>query len=58
MEKQEIIDMLTHFYELDLENCTMTHKDWVKELAKALTDSEYLSKLQVEYNSYLETINA
>ena len=58
MDKQEIIDMLTHFYELDLGNCMMTHKDWVNELAKALTDSEYLNKLKVEYDSYLETINA
>ena len=53
MTQQEIIDMLTHYYELDLDNCAMTNKEWVKELAKALTEPDYLKKLIKEYKTYL-----
>jgi hypothetical protein len=57
-EKREIVEMMTHYYEVDLRNCQMTHKDWIEEVAKALTDPEYLREKNMEYSDYLESINA
>lgn len=58
MNEKEIIEMLTHYYEVDLGNCLMTHEQWIAEVAKALTDKDYLKNLQEEYKKYLEEISA
>jgi hypothetical protein len=58
MNEQEIIDMFTHFYEVDMQNCLMTHADWIEEVAKALTDKEYLNKMRAEYKTYLKMIKS
>jgi hypothetical protein len=58
MSKLEIISMLEHYYELDLDNCLMSHKHWVEIVASALTNKDYLKELQAEYKIYLEQINA
>ena len=48
-----------HYYEIDLDNCHMTDDDWIKELAKALSDPiTYMEDFNKEYNQYLEMINA
>lgn len=57
MESIEIIAMLEHYYEIDLDNCAMTHKAWIEELSKALTDTNYLNELILNYNEYLKEIN-
>ena len=54
MNKQEIIDNLTYYYEVDLDNCLMTHKDWIEQVANALTDRDYLCDFRKEFNQYKE----
>tara|TARA_R110000765_G_scaffold361358_1_gene451551 strand:- start:609 stop:785 length:177 start_codon:yes stop_codon:yes gene_type:complete len=52
MTKEKIISDITYYYEVDLDNCLMTHKDWIKQIADALTDKDYLSKLKKEIEEY------
>ena len=54
LSKAEIVEMLKHYYEIDLDNCTMTHEQWIDEVANALTDENYLNELKKEYEIYLE----
>tara|TARA_B110000977_G_C10911703_1_gene429536 strand:+ start:511 stop:900 length:390 start_codon:yes stop_codon:yes gene_type:complete len=49
----EVIQLMTHMFELDIDNCTMTHSQWIAEVAEALTDKNYLSDLVKEYREYL-----
>lgn len=58
MNKEEIIGMLTHYYEIDLENCLVTHEMWVEEIAEALTNKNYLASMVKEYEEYCDEINA
>tara|TARA_R110001632_G_scaffold26526_1_gene71675 strand:+ start:949 stop:1143 length:195 start_codon:yes stop_codon:yes gene_type:complete len=57
IEKKIIADLI-YYYEVDIDNCLMTHKDWIKEIANALTDKEYLSKLKEEVKEYKDERNA
>jgi|TARA_R110000764_G_scaffold82273_1_gene162482 hypothetical protein len=50
----EVIELMTHMFELDIDNCTLTHSQWVAEIAEALTNKNYLSDLVKEYKIYLE----
>ena len=50
--KQDLI----HFYEVDIDNCVMTHEMWIKELAKAITYVDYKERFYKEYESYLSFI--
>ena len=54
LETGEIIDLISHLYETDIDNCIMSHSQWVIEVANALTDKKYLSNLVIEYKVYLE----
>jgi len=57
--KHQLQEKLSHYYELDLDNCLMTHEDWIQELANALVNpTEYLKSFEEEYKEYLEMINA
>ena len=59
MNTKELQEKLSHYYELDLGNCHMTHEDWIQELANALTNpTDYLKGFEKEYKEYLEMINA
>lgn len=42
------------YYEIDIDNCTMTNDDWIAELANAMVDPEYHQKFMREYNEYRE----
>jgi|DEB0MinimDraft_6_1074348.scaffolds.fasta_scaffold15109_4 uncharacterized protein YsxB (DUF464 family) len=53
METKELIETLTHFYEVDIDNCKMTNETWIEQLAEALTNPEYLNELMQDYNEYL-----
>jgi len=54
MNKKEIIDMLIHLYEVDINNCVMTHEMWIEAIAEALTNPEYLSTVRKEYQEYVD----
>jgi len=54
---QNIKERLIHYYEIDLNNCNMSQEDWVDELAKAMSDPNYLETFNKEYKRYLNTIN-
>ena len=56
LTKEDIVSILTFFYEVDLNNCLMEHGDWIEELASALTDPEYLKKLHNYNFEELQTI--
>ena len=53
----ELKEKLIHYYEIDLDNCNMSQMDWIDELAKAMTDTNYLEKFNKQYKEYLDTIN-
>ena len=54
---QNMKERLIHYYEIDLNNCNMSQEDWVDELAKAMSDPNYLETFNKEYKQYLNTIN-
>ena len=56
--QKELKEIFTHYFEVDLDNCTMTTQDWIDELAQALSDKDYLKKFLREYAEYLDEINA
>lgn len=59
MTAKELQEKLSHYYELDLGNCLMTHEDWINELSQALVNpTKYLKGFEKEYEEYLEMINA
>lgn len=51
-EVNDLIEKLTHYYEVDLDNCKMTHDDWIGDLANAMLDPEYYNRFIKEYNKY------
>ncbi len=57
-EKDSIVEMLKHYYETDLDNCVMTHEQWIDEVAEALTNPNYLKEFKKKYNEYKSEINA
>ena len=57
MKQNEILETIIHLYEIDIDNCLMSHKDWAIELSKALTNSNYLKELIKEYKEYINIIN-
>jgi hypothetical protein len=52
-EVNELIEKLTHYYEVDLDNCKMTHEDWIKELANAMINPRCHDEFTKEYKEYL-----
>ena len=54
----DLEERLIHMYEVDIDNCLMTNKDWIKELALAMTDPEYKSKFQAEYTEYIKFLDS
>jgi|TARA_A100000172_G_scaffold65466_1_gene44998 hypothetical protein len=54
----EIEGKLTHMYEVDRNNCHFTHKDWIKQLALAMTDPKYKEKFLAEHQEYVKAMNA
>ena len=54
MTKDEIKEAMNHFHEIDIDNCTMTHRDWINVVAEALTNPNHLKDFVQEYKVYLE----
>jgi len=58
MEKHEIFNMIERYYDVDLDNCTMTHKDWINEIVTALTDYRYIDKFKLMSEEYNKEMSA
>lgn len=49
---QSLIADLEYYYEQDINNCTMTNADWIRELAKAMTLDNYKQDFLNELKQY------
>jgi len=52
MTHQELRDDLEYYYELDLNNCKMTHKSWINEIALLITNKDYKNQILKEIKEY------
>ncbi len=53
MTVEQIEEYLMHYYEIDLDNCTFTHEQWISELAKSMANPErYMMEFLTEYANY------
>ena len=51
-EYKKIVEDLHYYYEIDLDNCAMTNKDWINELALLMTNPEYKNEILKEIEEY------
>jgi hypothetical protein len=57
MNKTNLTADLIRYYEIDINNCIMTHEQWIYELVEAITNKEYLNEFNKELNLYNELRN-
>tara|TARA_R110002167_G_scaffold274320_1_gene480408 strand:+ start:13 stop:189 length:177 start_codon:yes stop_codon:yes gene_type:complete len=57
MNKANLTADLIRYYEIDLNNCTMTNEQWISEIVEAITNKEYLNEFNTELNLYNELRN-
>tara|TARA_R110000744_G_scaffold6245_1_gene22038 strand:- start:148 stop:492 length:345 start_codon:yes stop_codon:yes gene_type:complete len=57
-EYKNVLSMLTNLYEIDIDNCVMTHKQWINQIAMALTHKDYYNELVSDYKEYREFCEA
>ena len=53
-QKHKLFEMFVTYYDVDLDNCFMTHEDWIINIVDALTDDKYLEKMMVFFKEYAE----
>lgn len=53
-EKDKLVEQLKHYYETDLDNCIMSHEQWINVLAQAMTNPKYPEIFALEYEQYLK----
>jgi len=46
--------MLEFYYEIDVDNCGITNKDWLDLVVQALTDKDFMIDFMDEFMEYLE----
>jgi hypothetical protein len=51
-EYKKILEDLLYYYEIDLDNCAMTNKDWINELTLLITNPEYKNEILKEIEEY------
>lgn len=51
-EYKKVRDDLEYYFELDLDNCRMTHKDWINEITLLIISNDYKYELLSEINEY------
>ena len=51
-EYKKLVDDLQYYYELDLDNCLMTNKDWIKTIALLITNKDYKKEMLKEIACY------
>ena len=49
---KKIKDDLEFYYELDLNNCSMTHKSWINEITLLITNKDYKKEILKEIEEY------
>jgi hypothetical protein len=49
---KELIEKLMAYYEVDLNNCEMSHEMWIEELAKCMLTEGYKESFLEQYNEY------
>ena len=52
MDVNKLKQKLRFYYEVDIDNCTMTHDDWIAELANAMLHTDFYQEFIREYNEY------
>ncbi len=58
-KENEIQELLRWYYDVDLDNCCMSHDRWIEELSKAIANpSKYVEQLKEELKSYENERNA
>jgi HD superfamily phosphohydrolase len=58
LTEESLIEMFKHYYEIDLNNCVMSHERWIEELVKAMKHENYLDEFLEAYDEYLSAINS
>jgi len=58
LDEQKLFSMFETYFDVDLDNCTMTHEAWIRHLVEALTDDKYLEKMVVCFQEYEDERNA
>jgi len=58
LDKQKLFEMFETYFDVDLDNCTMTHEAWIRHIVEALTDDKYLEKMMVSFQEYEDERNA
>jgi|8_EtaG_2_1085327.scaffolds.fasta_scaffold28455_6 hypothetical protein len=53
----KLIEKLIHYYEVDIDNCKMSHEMWIEELAKAMSDKNYKDNFLKEHKDYVKFLN-
>lgn len=53
-EYKSILQDLQQYYEIDLDNCLMTNKDWINELTLLITNPSYKDEILKEIKEYKE----
>jgi hypothetical protein len=58
LDKQKLFEMFETYFDVDLDNCTMTHEDWIRHIVEALTDDKYLEKMMGSFQEDEDERNA
>jgi len=53
----KLIEKLIHYYEVDIDNCKMSHRMWIEELATAMSDKNYKDNFLKEHKDYVKFLN-
>ena len=51
-EYKDLRDDLEYYYELDLDNCRMTHKSWINEITLLMINEDYKNEILKEIKEY------
>jgi hypothetical protein len=53
-EQQKLFAQFERYFDVDVENCTMTHTDWILNVVQALTDNDYGQTMQKLFKEQAE----
>jgi hypothetical protein len=58
LDEQKLFSMFETYFDVDLDNCTMSHEAWIRHIVLALSDDKYLEKMMVSFQAYEDERNA